>query len=82
MPIGKSMDDLAFDPAGKRLYAPCGGDGLVYVNEQSARDKYTLARKVPSGAGGKNARCWTESLDRYFVIVARKRRPARSMSKV
>lgn len=68
MPIGKGVDDLAFDPAGKRLYAPCGGDGLIYVYEQSAKDKYTLAGKVPSGPGGKNA-LLDKPLERYFVIV-------------
>jgi DNA-binding beta-propeller fold protein YncE len=68
MPIGKGVDDLAFDPAGKRLYAPCGGDGLIYVYQQGATDKYTLAGKVPSGAGGKNA-LLDKSLGRYFVIV-------------
>jgi DNA-binding beta-propeller fold protein YncE len=68
MPIGKGVDDLAFDPASKRLYAPCGGDGLIYVYEQGANDKYTLAGKVPSGPGGKNA-LLDKGLGRYFVIV-------------
>jgi DNA-binding beta-propeller fold protein YncE len=68
MPIGKGVDDLAFDPASKRVYAPCGGDGLIYVYQESGKDQYTLAGKVPSGPGGKNA-LLDKSLGRYFVIV-------------
>lgn len=68
MPIGKGVDDLAFDPATKRIYAPCGGDGLIYVYEQRGNDQYTLLGKVPSGPGGKNA-LLDKPLQRYFVIV-------------
>ncbi len=68
MPIGKGVDDLAFDAEGKRLYAPCGGDGLIYVYQQQPNDTYTLLSKVPSGPGGKNA-LLDRSLGRYFVIV-------------
>jgi DNA-binding beta-propeller fold protein YncE len=68
MPIGKGVDDLAFDPATKRIYAPCGGDGLIYVYQQGRQEQYTLAGKVPSGAGGKNA-LLDKALGRYFVIV-------------
>jgi len=66
--IGKGVDDLAFDAANKRLYAPCGGDGLIYVYRQGAKNEYTLLGKVPSGPGGKNG-LLAESLGRYFVIV-------------
>jgi DNA-binding beta-propeller fold protein YncE len=68
VPIGKGVDDLAFDPATKRIYAPCGGDGLIYVYEERANDQYTLLGKVPSGPGGKNA-LLDEPQKRYFVIV-------------
>ena len=68
LPIGKGVDDLAFDPAGKRIYAPCGGDGLIYVYEQRGKDHYALLGKVPSGPEGKNA-LLDKSLGRYFVIV-------------
>jgi DNA-binding beta-propeller fold protein YncE len=48
-PIGKGVDDLAFDSTSKRLYAPCGGDGLTYVYEQrvtlsSSRGQRSLRR--------------------------------------
>jgi DNA-binding beta-propeller fold protein YncE len=74
LPIGKGVDDLAFDSASKRLYAPCGGDGLIYIyeqrgiSEQRGKDQYTLVGKVQSGPGGKNA-LLDKSLGRYFVIV-------------
>jgi DNA-binding beta-propeller fold protein YncE len=73
LPIGKGVDDLIFDAANKRLYAPCGGDGLTYVYQQGAhqpgtKDQYTLLGKVPSAPGGKNA-LLAESLGRYFIIV-------------
>jgi DNA-binding beta-propeller fold protein YncE len=66
--IGKGVDDLIFDARSKRLYAPCGGDGLTYVFQQRATDQYALISKVPSGPGGKNA-LLAASLQRYFVIV-------------
>ena len=67
-PIGKGVDDLAFDSTSKRLYAPCGGDGLIYIYEQRSQDAFTLIGKVPSGPGGKNA-LLDKPLGRYFVIV-------------
>jgi DNA-binding beta-propeller fold protein YncE len=67
-PIGKGVDDLAFDSTSKRIYAPCGGDGLIYVYEQRSQDAFTLIGKVPSGPGGKNA-LLDKPLGRYFVIV-------------
>ena len=68
LPIGKGVDDLAFDPASKRLYAPCGGDGSIYIYQERAQDQYTPLAKATSGPGGKNALLET-SLGRYFVIV-------------
>jgi DNA-binding beta-propeller fold protein YncE len=72
LPIGKGVDDPAFDPASKRLYAPCGGDGLIYVYEQRGKDHYTLIGKVPSGSNGKNA-LLDKLRRRYFVIVPPRR---------
>jgi len=66
--IGKGVDDLAFDPASGRLYAPCGVDGATWVYRQMGADRYTLLGKVPSGSGGKNA-LLAAPLKRLFVIV-------------
>jgi DNA-binding beta-propeller fold protein YncE len=68
VPIGKGVDDLAFDAASKRIFAPCGGDGLIYIYQQAGKDQYNLIGKVPSGRGGKNA-LLDRALGRYFVIV-------------
>lgn len=68
LPIGKGVDDLAFDAATKRIYAPCGGDGLIYVYAQQSPDRYTLVAKVPSGPGGKNE-LLDAAKERLYVIV-------------
>ena len=62
------MDDLVFDSASKRLYAPCGGSGTVDVYEQTDPDHYKSIGKVPSGPLGKTGRLVPE-LNRYFVAV-------------
>jgi DNA-binding beta-propeller fold protein YncE len=71
-PSGKSggewVDDLAFDPKSKRLYAPCGGTGTVDVYEEIDRDHYKSLGKVASGLLGKTGRLVPE-LNRYFVTV-------------
>src|SRR5713101_2429728 len=66
LPIAKGVDDLAYDPATKRVYASC--DGNVDVYEQSCADKYKLLGKVPTGPHGRTARLVPE-LNRYFVAV-------------
>ena len=68
LPIGKGVDDLAFDPASRRLYAPCGADGLIYVYEARGPDQFTLIGKVPSAPGAKNG-LLAKQLGRYFEIV-------------
>jgi DNA-binding beta-propeller fold protein YncE len=68
LPIGKGVDDLAFDPSTRRIYAPCGGDGVTFVYQQRDHDQYALLGKIPSAPGGKNA-LLVKPLDRYFVIV-------------
>jgi DNA-binding beta-propeller fold protein YncE len=68
LPIGKGVDDLVFDAASKRLYATCGGDGLIYVYQRLDRDRYTLVGKIPSAPGGKNG-LLSRSLGRFYVIV-------------
>lgn len=69
LPIGERVDDLAFDPTRKRLYAPCGGGtGTVDVYEEIDPDHYRSLGKVPSGPVGKTGRLVPE-LNRYFVPV-------------
>ena len=66
--IGNGVDDLAFDPASKRIYATCGADGATWVYEEQDADHYKLLGQVPSGPGGKNG-LLAETLKRFYVIV-------------
>lgn len=69
LPIGKTIDDLFFDAARKRLYASCGGGGgEVDVYRERSPNRYRLIDKVPSGPGGKTA-LLAPSLNKYFVAV-------------
>ena len=66
LPITKGVDDLAYDPGSKRIYAACDGDTDVY--EQSDPDNYKLLAKVPTGPLGRTA-LLVPDLKRYFVAV-------------
>jgi hypothetical protein len=59
---------MVFDAGGKRLYATCGGDGLIYVYHQRDADQYELAGEEPSGPKGKNA-LLSRPRGRFHVIV-------------
>ncbi len=53
IPVG--VDDLVFDPATKRLYASCWGNGgRIAVYHEDDPDHYTLLGMAPTGRGGKN----------------------------
>lgn len=66
LPINKGVDDLAYDPASRRLYASC--DGAVYVFHENGPDDYTSLGSVPSAPGARTARLVPE-LNRYFVAA-------------
>jgi DNA-binding beta-propeller fold protein YncE len=66
LPITKGVDDLIYDPAGKRVYASC--DGYVDVYQQTSPDTYKSLGKVPTGPVGRTARLVPE-INRYFVAV-------------
>lgn len=69
LPIAKGIDDLTFDPEGKRLYASCGaGEGSVYVFQQKSGDNYESLGEVPSGPGARNSR-YIASLHQLYVSV-------------
>jgi DNA-binding beta-propeller fold protein YncE len=77
LPIGQGVDDMAFDPASKRIYVSCGGDGgSVDVYKEQDADHYQSLGKVPSAPGASTARLVSE-LGRYFVLSpAQKTKPA------
>jgi len=66
LPITKGVDDLAYDPGSKRIYAAGDGDADVY--EQADPDNYKLLAKVPTGPVGRTA-LLVPDLKRYFVAV-------------
>jgi DNA-binding beta-propeller fold protein YncE len=66
LPITKGVDDLIYDPTGKRIYASC--DGNLDVYQQSSANEYKLLAKVPTGSLGRTARLVPE-LKRLFVAV-------------
>jgi DNA-binding beta-propeller fold protein YncE len=69
LPIGEGVDDLAFDPLSKRMYAASGGaGGSVDVYEQTDPDHYKSLGKVPSEPGAREGRLVPER-GRYFVAV-------------
>jgi DNA-binding beta-propeller fold protein YncE len=69
LPIGEGVDDLAFDPVSKRIYAASGGaGGSVDVYEETDPDHYKSLGKVPSEPGAREGRLVPER-GQYFVAV-------------
>lgn len=69
LPIAHGVDDMVFNPASKRLYASCGGDGGsidVYQIVDPGHFKYLGA--VASAPGGKNE-VLVPQLGRLFVTI-------------
>ena len=75
LPIGRGVDDMVFDAASKRLYATCGGDGLIYVYQQRDPANYELAGKVPSGPNGKNGLLSRQRGFFYVIVPPQKSTP-------
>jgi len=68
LPVGKGVDDLMFDPAGKRIYAASGGTGAVDVYKETDPDHYQSLGHVPSGPGAKTG-LLVPQLNRIFIPV-------------
>jgi DNA-binding beta-propeller fold protein YncE len=68
LPVGKGVDDLMFDPAGKRLYATSGGAGQVNVYKEADPDHYQSLGNIPTGLGAKTG-LLAPQLARLFVAV-------------
>jgi DNA-binding beta-propeller fold protein YncE len=66
--VGKGVDDLMFDPAGKRIYATSGGAGQVDVYKETDPDHYQSLGNIPSGPGAKTG-LLAPQLARLFVAV-------------
>jgi WD40 repeat protein len=70
LPAADGVDDMAFDPASKRIYIACA-DGFVNVYRQIDADHYLAIDRVPTGNRGKIG-VLVPSLRRYFVATSKK----------
>jgi DNA-binding beta-propeller fold protein YncE len=69
LPIAKGVDDVAFDPSSKQVYASCGdGAGSVDVFREASADRFEPLGQIASGPLGRTSRLVRE-LHEYFVAV-------------
>jgi DNA-binding beta-propeller fold protein YncE len=70
LPGADGVDDMAFDPATRRIYIACA-EGFVNVYHQIDADHYEALEKVPTGNRGKIGLLVPE-VHRYFVSTSKK----------
>jgi len=68
LPTAEMTDDMAFDPAGKRIYVACTEFAAVY--SQKDADHYEDLGRVPTGFRAKTA-LFVPQLKRYYVAAPR-----------
>jgi len=68
LPTAEMTDDMAFDPAGKRIYVACNDFAVVY--EQKDADHYVELARAPTGFRAKTA-IFVPQLKRYYVAAPR-----------
>src|ERR1700676_944984 len=68
LPTAEMTDDMAFDPAGKRIYVVCSDFTAVY--QQKDADHYEDIGRVPTGFRAKTA-ILVPQLKRYYVAAPR-----------
>lgn len=69
LPIAAGVDDLAFDPLTRRIYASCAsGGGTIDVYQENDGDQFQSLGHVASGPNAETADLVPE-LHRYFVSV-------------
>jgi DNA-binding beta-propeller fold protein YncE len=68
LPTAEMTDDMAFDPAGKRIYVACTEFTVVY--SQKDADHYEELGRVPTGFRAKTG-ISVPQLQRYYVAVPR-----------
>jgi DNA-binding beta-propeller fold protein YncE len=71
LPCVQDADDLYYDSARKRIYAP-GGEGYISVYQQKDADHFELLAKVPSTLGARTAGYFgkgRKGFDRFFLAV-------------
>jgi DNA-binding beta-propeller fold protein YncE len=66
LPTAEMVDDMAFDPASKRIYVPCNEFTVVF--QQKDADHYEELGRVPTGFRAKTA-ILVPQLKRYYVAA-------------
>jgi len=67
VPCVNDSDDLYYDTARKRIYAP-GGEGFISVVQQIDPDHYQSLAKIPTTIGARTG-LWYEERDRFYLAV-------------
>jgi DNA-binding beta-propeller fold protein YncE len=70
LPAGDDVDDMAYDPATKRIYLACG-EGFIDVFHQTDADHYEEVGRVKTLPGTKTG-VLVPQLQRYYAVSARK----------
>ncbi len=73
LPTAEMTDDMAFDPASKRIYVACNDFAVVY--QQKDADHYEELGRVPTGFRAKTA-ILVPQLKRYYVAAPRHEKDA------
>ena len=71
LPSVQDTDDLYYSAEHKRVYVP-GGEGFIYVFQQSDPDHYTLLSKVPTILGARTAGYFGrqgKGFDRFYLAI-------------
>ena len=67
VPCVNDSDDVYYDAARKRIYAP-GGEGFISVIQQNDADHYQSLSKIPTTIGARTG-LWYEKRDRFYLAV-------------
>jgi DNA-binding beta-propeller fold protein YncE len=67
VPCVSDSDDLYYDAARKRIYAP-GGEGFISVVQQIDPDHYQSLARIPTTIGARTG-LWYEKRDRFYLAV-------------
>jgi DNA-binding beta-propeller fold protein YncE len=67
VPCVADSDDVYYDAARKRIYAP-GGEGFLSIIQQTDADHYQTLARVPTTVGARTG-LWYEKRDRFYLAV-------------
>jgi DNA-binding beta-propeller fold protein YncE len=67
VPCVNDSDDVYYDAARKRIYAP-GGEGFISVVQQIDPDHYKSLAEIPTTIGARTG-LWYEKRDRFYLAV-------------